>query len=69
MEDAHVVESLGDGNILFGIFDGHGGSEVAKYVSKNIAKTLLADQCYKKHDFKNALINTYIKLDRLLMTE
>lgn len=33
MEDAAIHElSLGDGNSLFAIFDGHGGDEVSTYV-------------------------------------
>jgi|TARA_B110000305_G_C19302618_1_gene569910 serine/threonine protein phosphatase PrpC len=39
MEDAHVVfEIKGDPNnaILFGVFDGHGGKEVAEFCKANI---------------------------------
>ena len=33
MEDSHIAKvDLGDGNAFFGVFDGHGGSEVALYV-------------------------------------
>lgn len=33
MEDAHIAElDIGDGNALFGVFDGHGGREVALFV-------------------------------------
>ena len=33
MEDSHIAElDIGDGNALFGVFDGHGGREVAKFV-------------------------------------
>ena len=33
MEDSHIAEiNIGDGNALFGVFDGHGGREVAKFV-------------------------------------
>ena len=33
MEDAHIANvDLPGGLMLFGVFDGHGGSEVAKFV-------------------------------------
>lgn len=39
MEDAciHTLD-LGDGNSLFGVFDGHGGFEVSKYVGQIFEK-------------------------------
>jgi serine/threonine protein phosphatase PrpC len=36
MEDAHISITDLENNVhLFGVFDGHGGSEVATYVKKN----------------------------------
>ena len=33
MEDAHITSTdLGDGNMCFAVFDGHGGSGVARFV-------------------------------------
>jgi serine/threonine protein phosphatase PrpC len=32
---------------LFGIFDGHGGIEVAEYVSRNFEETLRSCPAYK----------------------
>ena len=41
MEDSHIADlNLGDGCSLFGVFDGHGGQEVALYVKKNYTKVL-----------------------------
>lgn len=41
MEDAYKVEvKLRQGESLFGIFDGHGGKEVAEFCSREIVDTL-----------------------------
>jgi len=36
MEDAHIAIPNLNGNSLFGVLDGHGGCEVAQYVSKTL---------------------------------
>jgi len=37
MEDSHILETNVDGRgiHIFGIFDGHGGKEVAKFVERH----------------------------------
>ena len=56
MEDAHITKTdLGDGISLFGVFDGHGGDEVAKYIAKNFIKELKKTDAFKKKDYRNAL--------------
>jgi len=41
MEDSHIAElNLGDGCSVFGVFDGHGGDEVAMFVKRNFVKCL-----------------------------
>ena len=70
MEDAHIAEpDIGDGNMLFGAFDGHGGPEVAKFVENHFVKNLINCDAYKRKDYKLALENTFLKMDRLLLTE
>ena len=70
MEDSHIAElDLGDGNSLFGVFDGHGGPEVAKFVQNHFTKNLVSCQAYRRKDFKSALEQTFLKMDRLLLTE
>jgi serine/threonine protein phosphatase PrpC len=38
MEDFHLVTQINNDLILTGVLDGHGGPEVAKYVSNIMAK-------------------------------
>ena len=44
MEDSHIAESIelpkGGQGSLFGVFDGHGGKEVAVFARENFTKTL-----------------------------
>jgi len=59
MEDASITElDLGDGNSLFGVFDGHGGisfvtvgTEVSLYVKKYYPKLLTSQELYKNGKF------------------
>ena len=70
MEDSHIAElDIGDGNSLFGVFDGHGGREVAKFVQNHFTKNLVNSAAYRRKDYKLALENTFLKMDRLLLTE
>lgn len=56
MEDAWLaIEHMGDGNSLFGIFDGHGGQEISKFVSNNLEKVLLSVEAYHQHNYEEAL--------------
>ena len=44
MEDAHISEEVhfsdGSKGLLFGVFDGHGGSEVAAFAKSNFKRIL-----------------------------
>jgi len=45
MEDDHIAKEVklhdGSKGMLFGVFDGHGGKEVANYASEKFAEILL----------------------------
>lgn len=49
MEDSHIanVTDLGNGMSFFGVFDGHGGQEVAIFVKKHFVEELLKLSSYK----------------------
>ena len=70
MEDSHIAElDLGDGNSFFGVFDGHGGPEVAKFVKYHFCKNLINNAAYKRKDYKKALEDTFMKMDRLMLSD
>lgn len=71
MEDAHisVIDTHSGHQIcIFGVFDGHGGSEVAKFVKVNFMKTLKEDKNYQAGNFPKALEDTFLNMDRKLLT-
>ena len=65
MEDSHVCMDIklpnGETGTFFGVFDGHGGKEVAIYAKDHIKRVL--DSEMKGKDIKKALENTFMKLD------
>lgn len=77
MEDAHLAIINFDTNIsLFGVFDGHGGNysiivigqQVATFVKNNFPDLLKNSAAYKVKNFKQALIDSFIGIDKLLTT-
>eukprot|EP00877_Chromochloris_zofingiensis_P003122 jgi/Chrzof1/12810/Cz07g08100.t1 len=52
MEDAHCVHLDIDGatnRALFGVFDGHGGSEVSEFCAKAALQALISTQSYRRN--------------------
>ncbi|CAK63421.1 unnamed protein product (macronuclear) [Paramecium tetraurelia] len=67
MEDAHISQlDIEPGVSLFAVFDGHGGKEVAIYAEKHFQEELLKNPNYKQKNYKQALIETFLKIDELL---
>ena len=70
MEDSHITDlDLGPSNNtqIFGVFDGHGGSEVAKFVANHFTEEFLKNQNYLRNDIKKALEENYQKMDTLML--
>jgi len=68
MEDSSLVINEEETQI-FGVFDGHGGYQVSKFVSKYFYKVLTELTSYKKNLIEKALIETFLKLDLILKLE
>ena len=68
MEDSHIADlNIAKNTHLFGVFDGHGGREVALYVKKHFTKEFLNNKNYKQGNMKNALIESFLRIDTLVM--
>ena len=47
MEDSHIAETKLPNDVsIFGVFDGHGGCEVALYVKKHFIPTILKNEAF-----------------------
>jgi serine/threonine protein phosphatase PrpC len=54
MEDAHVTAlDVIEGEVsVFGVFDGHGGCEVAHFVENHLVDELKKNQSFKKGNYR-----------------
>ena len=72
MEDAHITEiskgSKGDIEV-FGVFDGHGGKEVAQFVKAHFMNEFINTKSFKNGDIKKALSDTFLKMDELMLSK
>jgi serine/threonine protein phosphatase PrpC len=71
MEDAHVTHlDVIEGEVsVFGVFDGHGGCEVAHYVEHHLVDELKKNESFKKGNYRQALIDVFLGLDKMLLTD
>ena len=70
MEDSHISDiGIGPNNqiSLFGVFDGHGGKEVSLFVKKYFTPEFLNSKSFKIGNFKNCLIETFLRMDELMI--
>ena len=71
MEDAHIANiSLDEqSSALFGVYDGHGGKEVAKFVARHLAEELVKLPSYSENKQGEALQESYLRIDDMLLKE
>ncbi|PNH10818.1 putative protein phosphatase 2C 11 [Tetrabaena socialis] len=69
MEDAHLAEVniSNDPNLaVFGVFDGHGGAEVAKFCQKYMTLELQRTEEFSKGSVEDSLIKVFHRMDEML---
>lgn len=70
MEDAHITRlDIGPhkDTQLFGVFDGHGGTEVAVFVGNHFTEEFLKNTNYVKNDIKTALEENFLRMDEIML--
>lgn len=72
MEDSKITElqiKVGSKNYcVFGVFDGHGGTEVSKYVEAHFVTELTHNEDFQKGNIEAALEQTFCRMDEMLQT-
>ena len=69
MEYAHI-QSFNNSNFdIFGIFDGHGGKEVSKFVKLYFVQEFMNNKNTKRDDIPESLKEIFLKMDELLTSE
>lgn len=69
MEDAKLTNlALDNDAMIFGVFDGHGGKEVAEFVSRHFCIEILNTRSYQDRNYELALKETFLRMDDLLRT-
>ena len=67
MEDAAIVlPNFQPNTSLFGILDGHGGSIISEFISVNFKNVLVKTNFYKKGDYAQSLVQTFLIMDEIL---
>jgi protein phosphatase 1G len=69
MEDSHILKADFTNDIsVFGVFDGHGGREVAYYVEKHFLEELEKNANFKALKFELALREVFLRMDEMMRT-
>lgn len=67
-EDAQISNTaFGPERALFGVFDGHGGKEVAHYCKKHYEQALGENTDYKSDKTLDGLKQSFLKMDDMLV--
>ena len=63
-EDAHLIDVDKENCIgIFGVFDGHGGKEIATFCEREYVRTLKEQDSFKKGEYEKALRDVCVALD------
>ncbi|CAG9462507.1 unnamed protein product [Pedinophyceae sp. YPF-701] len=69
MEDAHLAKTslAGDKDAaIFGVFDGHGGAEVARFCQKYMADEVTKLEPFQRGDMGGSLVQAFHRIDEML---
>lgn len=67
MEDAHITQLAADSaTACFGVFDGHGGKEVAIFTARHFVPELLKNRNFQAGQVEAALKENFLQIDVLL---
>ncbi|KAG2217642.1 hypothetical protein INT45_004218 [Circinella minor] len=68
MEDAHttIPEYKNTGASFFAVFDGHGGSAVAKYSGEHLQDLVFNSKFYQQGNYREALRSSFLGIDEAL---
>lgn len=70
MEDSHIILPYFTQDIsLLAVFDGHGGKEVALFCAIYFPEELRKNHSFEKGNYKQALEETFLKMDEILRTD
>ncbi|EPS67447.1 hypothetical protein M569_07325, partial [Genlisea aurea] len=67
MEDAHAAFTDLDGTTsFFGVYDGHGGKEVARFCAKFLHEQVLRHEAYGAGDLESSLRHAFLRVDEMM---
>ncbi len=68
MEDSHISDLNASNSVhIFGVFDGHGGREVAIWIKKHFTKELQSLKSFLSGNLKAALTENFLKMDQIMV--
>jgi serine/threonine protein phosphatase PrpC len=70
MEDAKLINlELQADSMIFGVFDGHGGKEVAMFVERHFCHELLKNSNFLSNRIEQGLRENFLHMDELILTK
>ncbi len=70
MEDSHIMAlDVIPGVSIFGVFDGHGGQEVAIFTERHFVDEIKKMDNFKKGNYKQSLIDIFLLIDKMLVSD